>query len=317
MRLIVEEAALWMSVQDRGRYGYQRFGLPESGPMDWWAFSAASWLVGNQPMQAGLECGFSTASLIVDCETLMAVCGAGYHLSVNGRTLPMWMSFSVRKGDQVRLQKVAGGNWAYLAVAGGIQSETWLGSRSTYSRAGLGANLAIGDHLPLKYTTQHTHSAGRSMPTHARPHYQRDPLIGVIPGPHQERFSAEIFDLFWAESYRVSTRSDRMGYRLRGARLNHRTGPDLVSQGMMIGQIQIPGDGQPIVMMPDHPTTGGYTSIAVVSRADLPLLVQAEPGLSNINFRPVSIAEAQESYAAAVAGFQNHSDNEEDLWLHL
>jgi antagonist of KipI len=318
MTLYIQEAALMMTVQDGGRFGYQRFGMPESGPMDGWAFQAANRLVGDDPSAACVEIGFSSAEIILERRCLLALCGAGYRLSVNARALPLWMGILGKPGDRIRMEKIPGGNWAYLAAAGGIQSEVWMGSRSTYPAAGLGRNLAQGDRLPLvELAAEAALNSGRLFPTVARPAYCTEPVIRVIPGPHLAWFTSESWDAFCQGPYGVSTHSDRMGYRLTGPTLAHHNGADLVSQGMVQGEIQVPGDGQPIVMMPDHPTTGGYACIATVSKADLPVLAQVEPGRGSVRFKPVTQDEAHSAWVEVNEKIRSTIAFEEEVWSGL
>ena len=318
MSLYVEDAALIMSVQDSGRTGYQRFGMPVSGPMDWRAYRSANLLAGNSGGSACIEIGFSSCQVIVERDTLLSVCGAGFNLSVNGRDLPMWTAAIVKSGDILRLEKIDGGNWVYLAVAGGFETPVWLDSRSVFPRAGLGHLLTAGDRLPVSgLPDQKRLLAGRSLPFTERPAYSQNPTIRVIPGPHQDRFTAEAFETFISEGYRLSHQSDRMGYRLMGKPLVHKHGADLVSQGMALGQIQVPADGQPIVMMPDHPTTGGYTSIGTIARADLPLLAQAQPERSVVRFKPVDTTTAAQELLRTNQSFSADIFSQEDSWLGL
>ncbi len=318
MTLTIQQASLFLSIQDAGRFGYQRFGMPESGPIDWWAFRAANRLVGNGPTAACVEIGFSDAEIWVKERSLLAVAGAGYQLFVNARQLPLWMSFVAKPGDRLRFKKASGGNWVYLATAGGVQSPVWMGSRSTFPAAGLGKKLVEGDQLSLSALAGESAAlAGNIMPESQRPHYADNVLLRVIPGPHQERFSPSSRTKFWETPYSVSTQSDRMGYRLEGPTLMHTNGADLVSQGMILGQIQVPGNGQPIVMMPDHPTTGGYTYIGTVAKVDLPLLVQLAPGGGTLHFKPCEINEAQALWGTAIEKIDSTCQFEEDLWLGL
>jgi antagonist of KipI len=315
MTVHIQQAALLMTVQDGGRRGYQRFGMPESGPMDGWAFRCANRLVGNDPETACVEVGFSSAELHLTGRSLLGVCGAGYRLFVNEHPLPLWMAFLGKLGDRIRLEKTSGGSWVYLAAAGGIQSAVWMGSRSAYPAAGLEGQLADGDRLSLLgWAGEWAGMAGRSIPVSARPAYSSDPLIRVMPGPHLARFQNESWEILCEGPYSVSPQSDRMGYRLSGPPLAHRDGPDLVSQGMVLGEVQVPGDGQPIVMMPDHPTTGGYACIAAVARVDLPLLAQVEPGVGQLRFQAIDIVEAQSAWAEAVGRMDTAEYFEEDSW---
>ena len=316
MSLIVERSSALMSVQDLGRTGYARFGLPESGPMDWWAHRAANRLVGNSPEAACLELGFTDAVVRLDGDALLAVCGAGYQVKVNQRTIPLWVAFLARKDDRVHLEKIAGGNWVYLSAAGGFNSPEWLGSRSVNPRAGLGRQMGEGDLIPLKsYKPLVSSLAGSELSKKCRLEYQENPVIRVVPGPHTDRFTPESLGVFWRSEYLLTSRSDRMGYRLVGEALDHVGGADLISQGMVLGEIQVPGDGQPIVMMPDHPTTGGYTCIATVARCDLPLLAQLPLGEGRIRFAAIEPVEALKLLRDAVHQVDTGLQLPEEDWL--
>ncbi|MEA3327521.1 MAG: biotin-dependent carboxyltransferase family protein [Chloroflexota bacterium] len=318
MTLFVERAALIMSIQDLGRQGYQRFGMPVSGPMDWWAFRCANRLVGNPPDCACVEMGFTSSTITVESDAVLAACGGGYHLFRNEQEVPLWMAFFVKRGDRLRFSKCSGGNWVYLAASGGIPSPVWMGSRSVYPRAGLGRLLADGDKLPLSLMLDSTRlMAGSSVPQKARPVYTHDPLIHVIPGPHVDRFTPASLAAFWEQPFALSSKIDRMGYRLTGTTLLHNKGADILSQGLALGQIQVPADGQPIVMMPDHPTTGGYTSIGTVIRADLHLVAQAEPGKSEIHFTPITVSIAQQLLMDIHKKLKSALQMQEESWLDL
>lgn len=286
--------------------------------MDWWAFRAANLLVGNAPNCACIEIGMTSCSFLVEEETLIAACGMGYRLLRNQRQMPLWMSFLAHPGDHLTLEKCAGGNWAYLAVSGGIQSEVWLGSRSVYPRGKLGHYLQDGDQLPVeRLSPQSRMLAGRRFPVSLRPTYSQKPILRVIKGPDLERFQAEARKTFFEQPYQVSTRSDRMGYRLGGPAVLHQEGADIVSRGMAMGEIQVPGDGQPIVMMADHPTAGGYTSIGTIIKADLPIFAQSQPELAKIRFTPVSVADAQALLVNSLEEVDLNLYAQEDLWLNL
>ena len=318
MTITVEKAAHLMSIQDLGRFGSQRYGMPHSGPMDWSAFTGANLLVGNESNAGSIEIRFSSTVIFIESSTLLAVCGVGFQLYINDREMPLWMAVWVNQGDRLRIEKVDGGNWVYFAATGGIQSNMWLGSRSVYPRAGLGQLIQDGDRLPVGVPTDAARLlAGRFIPFNARPAYQRDPVVRAIPGPHQDRFQSSSLALFWEQPFFASSQSDRMGYRLSGPKLSHTQGADLISQGMVMGEIQVPVDGEPIVMMADRPTTGGYTSIATVASVDLPLLAQAQPGLSELRFTPVDVSAAQRSLAVFVDRLDAGMEMEEETWKNL
>ena len=314
----VESAALITSIQDSGRTGYLRFGLPPSGPMDWWAFRAANRLVGNPPGSACMEIGMTDCSLRMAGAALVAVCGAGYRVYRDQHEIPLWMSYLVKPGDRIQFIKTSGGSWAYLAVHGGIQSEAWLGSRSIYSRGSLGRCLQDGDELPVAALTSRSRTvAGRTFPVRLQPSYSTQSVLRVIAGPETSRFTSESLADFYTQAYQVSTQSDRMGYRLDGPSIRHTGSADVVSRGMAMGEIQVPGSGQPIVMMADHPTTGGYTSLGAIARVDWPLLAQSSPGEATIRFTRTTLEESQKQLTQLIHAIDSYQYDQEDQWIHL
>ena len=199
--------------------------------------------------------------------------------------------------------------WAYLAVTGGIQIQPVLGSRSTYLRGAFGGfngrQVQTGDRIK---TDNHSHPffeiAARSLPEEVRPAYTQTPILDVIMGPQTKYFTDKSIETFLSSEYSLSLTSDRMGYRLEGPALTHRNQTELISEGMTFGAIQVPASGQPIVMMADCPTTGGYPKIATIAGADLPLLAQCMPNKTRIRFRETTVTKAQEKYRAVFEGLQ-------------
>ncbi|HEY9152346.1 MAG TPA: biotin-dependent carboxyltransferase family protein [Anaerolineales bacterium] len=308
--LEVIEASSFATVQDLGRSGWQRFGVPFSGAMDAFAFQAANLLVGNSLNTATVEIGGGEIELQANQDCVIAAAGAGYSLSVYKWGFPLWDSCFVRAGWTIRLKKNGFGMWAYLAVAGGFDVAPILDSRSTYLRGHFGGRegrlLQSGD--PLNIGTPQFSLADLSARTwmeDARPAYNESPTIEIILGPQAENFDSKSIETFLSSSYRVSATSDRMGYRLEGGTLTHLHSRDLISEGMIVGSIQVPADGQPIVMMADCATTGGYPKIASVIRADLPLLAQCTPGKDSVRFRETSVEAAQEKYRAMMEKMKN------------
>jgi antagonist of KipI len=291
------------TIQDSGRKGLRQFGVPTSGPMDVFAFQAANILVSNSENEAALEIGLGdiTFRALQDC--VISVAGAGYGLSIYVWDFPLWGSYYVRGGWMIRFNKMDDGMWAYLAVAGGVQTQPTLGSRSTYLRGRFGGltgrQLQSGDVIS---TGNLLHSsdelAGRTFPEEVRPAYIQTPTIDVILGPQTKYFTNESVETFLSSEYSISLISDRMGYRLEGPALTHRNKTELISEGMTFGAIQVPSNGRPIVMMADCPTIGGYPKIGTVASADLPLLAQCVPNKSKIRFRETTVAKAQKRYRA-------------------
>ncbi|NWF63886.1 MAG: biotin-dependent carboxyltransferase family protein [Chloroflexi bacterium] len=283
------------TLQDSGRRGFNKFGVPTSGAMDWYAYQAANSLLTNPPNSAVIELGLGEITLHALRNTVIAVTGAGYEVENYIWTFPLWTSFYVRAGWTVRVKKTSGGNWAYIAIAGGFNSPIIMNSRSTYLRGGIGSALKAGDVLhSFTPTTELLKLAARNH-TPLIP-YSQTPILDVIPAPQAGWFTPEGIRTFYESEYTLSLSFDRMGYRLQGKPIEKAITQELISEGMTMGSIQIPADSQPIVMMADAPTTGGYPKIASVTRISLPLLAQCEAGVSRVCFREVTVEEAQEKY---------------------
>ena len=295
--LEVMDVSGMVTFQDSGRYGFASFGVPRSGPMDWFAHRAANQLTGNPPNAAVIEIGLGDAVFRARHNCVLAVSGAGYEVQNYIWAFPLWTSFFVRAGWVVHLKRKSGGNWAYLAAAGGFEVDSVLGSRSTYLRGGLGKAIQLGDVLQCgKPSAELMKLAARNFPAEIIMPYGQVPVIEVIAGPQKERFTEEGWQTFLNSEYTLSRSFDRMGYRLEGNPISYSAGADLISEGMTMGSVQVPANGQPIVVMADSPATGGYPKIAHVVKASLPLLAQCEAGVSKIRFKEVTVEEAQEKY---------------------
>ncbi len=308
MSLVAQSPGFLATVQDAGRFGYQRFGVPVSGPMDAFAHATANRLVGNDPGAAALEFAYSGPVLEARADCVVALAGVGFALEVDGAPHAAWMAVRARAGATLSVVSAQRAGWGYLAVSGGIDNPPVMGSRATYTRASFGGlegrPLREGDLLPIGANRAVIDPAGTSLPEVYRPAYTLHPLLRVISGPQQDAFTAEGWQAFTGSAYTLTTTADRMGYRLEGQPVAHRTGADILSDGIVFGAVQIPSSGQPIVMMSDRQTAGGYTKIAVVIRADLPLLAQCQPGISQVRFQPVTVEEAQRAYRAQMAALR-------------
>lgn len=288
------------TVQDAGRTGWARYGVPPSGPLDAAAFAAANALVDNPPGAAALEITLTGPTLRVERECLIAVCGAAFDVWVGTLPVPLWHAVYVRAGRLITFGAQRSGARAYLAISGGIALPPFLGSQATYLPGGFGGldgrALRAGDRLPLGVVAVRdlAQRAGRVWPVERRPPYTSQPTLRVILGPQDDYFTAEGLATFLTGAYQLTPEADRMGARLRGPSITHRGPTGIVSDGVVAGSIQVPPDGQPIVMLADHQTTGGYPKIATVIRADLPLLAQCLPG-DCVRFMAVNLAEAEVS----------------------
>lgn len=302
MTITILETGPLATIQDSGRFGYQRFGMPSSGPMDGFAFEAANILVDNPANTAAIEFTSPGLSFYTHEPVLIAATGYGIKLFIEEEEFPIWMSLFIRKNRTVRIEKTSEGMWGYLAIAGGFNVGTILGSSSTYLRGKLGGldgrPLQSNDQLALGIPQSDlTTAAGRIFTPEKRPSYSISPTLRVILGPQKEAFNASGIQTFLSQDYTIQLNSDRMGYRCEGAKIQHSGVADIVSDGIVTGAIQVPANGLPIIMMADHQTTGGYPKIATVIRADLPLLAQTPP-LKNIRFCAVTLESASIIYQA-------------------
>jgi biotin-dependent carboxylase-like uncharacterized protein len=296
------------TVQDLGRRGALRSGIPESGPVDHAAFVLANRLVGNPDAAAGLECTLVGPRLEIRRHGVVAATGAAMALTVNDREAPRWCAVRVRAGDVVRLGPAESGVRGYLAFAGGIDVPLVLGSRATYLRGTLGGYngraLRRGDEL--SWGAGRPHAARRVRPA-SIPVYARDTTARVVLGPQADRFTAHGIRTFLEESYEMLPQSDRMGARLRGPAIGHARGHDIISDGVPLGGVQVVGDGQPIVLLVDRQSTGGYTKIATVCSFDIGRIGQVRPG-ERVRFAEVRVAEAHELLRAERARLDNATE---------
>jgi biotin-dependent carboxylase-like uncharacterized protein len=289
------------TVQDLGRSGQLRYGIPPSGPMDRSAFVLANRLVGNPDDAAGLECAFTGPRFEIDGPSAIAVTGAEVPVTVNGQPAPRWATILLAPGDVVKIGTARIGVRAYVAVAGGLDVPPVLGSRATYLRGRLGGldgrGLRAGDRLRALPAAQ---PPARQVRPEAVPAFAGEPTIRVVLGPQADRFTEEGIAAFLRGSYEMLAESDRMGARLRGPRIAHARGHDIISDGTALGSIQVPGDGQPIVLLVDRQSTGGYTKVATVCSFDIGRLGQVKPG-GRLRFRAITLAEAHRVFRESEA----------------
>jgi antagonist of KipI len=296
--LEVVEPGPFTTIQDLGRGGRRAAGVPPGGAMDGFALAAANLLVGNPEGAAGLECALAGPRLRALEACVLAVTGADFQPRLNGRPAPGWTGVFAAAGDELGFAGRRTGARGYIAVAGGLAGERWLGSAGTYllaERGGHGGRpLRAGDVLRACAPPSLPTVTGRHLPARDRPPYSPEPELAVVPGPHWGRLARAAQRAFLGEVWTVSRDADRMGYRLEGPELSIE-GPELVSFGLTAGCVQVPPAGQPIVLMVDGQTAGGYPVIAAVPRCDLPVAAQLLPG-DRLRFRRVAVEEAQEEW---------------------
>jgi len=288
--LVVSTIGPASSVQDGGRFGAQRYGLTPSGAMDRLALAAANCLAGNALFAPGIEVGpFGAAFTARDGAVRLALAGAPRNADIAGRSIAWQTSVTIANGETLKLGMTRGGSFSYLAIEGGIAGEPMFGSLAVNARAGLGSPyprpLQAGDELQVAAAS-----------TAAERRIDLPAAVGgpirVVMGPQDDEFAKDEIDQFLGSEWKISATSDRMGYRLDGPVTRHLHGHNIVSDGTVNGSIQIPGNGQPIVLMPDRGTSGGYPKIATVITADFGRFAQIPAGTS-FRFKAVSMAEAQ------------------------
>lgn len=309
------DGGLLTTIQDTGRYGFQKFGIPVSGAMDIQSLKYANKLLDNPLNAACLEITIIGPKIEFLDDTFISITGANISPKLNDKPAEMWQSIKIKKGDILEFKELLDGMRAYIAFAGGIDVEKVMDSRSTYLQGSFGGfkgkKLDTGDIIK---------SFNKNNPNdmHLRkyPHleYGHEHEINIILGPQNDYFPAESISTLLNSEYKISLESDRMGYRLDGPPITHIDSPDIISDGTANGSIQIPGDGIPIILLADRGTTGGYTKIATVISSDLPKLGQALPG-DILKFKVITIEEAtkfiksQDQALESYQEFANKSEN--------
>lgn len=294
----VVSPGLQTMVQDLGRYGYQKYGIVVSGAMDSYAFKMGNILVGNAEHAAGLEMTMIGPSLLVKMDCVVAITGANLSPTVNGEQVPMWTSLKVSKGSLIEFGPLKSGCRAYLTVNGGIAVPTVMGSKSTYLRANIGGYkgraLKVKDLLyrgnddlisPYKFSWR------RKLAPEYIPIYTNNIRLRVIKGPQWDAFTPESKEQFLTTTYTISSQSDRMGYRLSGEGLEVAENQEHITDPIPLGGIQVPAGGQPIVLLADRQTTGGYPKIATVISTDIPFIAQGKPG-DRISFDLIELEDS-------------------------
>ena len=286
------------TVQDRGRYSFIDRGVPPSGALDLFAYDIANLLVGNPAGSAVLEITIMGPALEVLGDADVALAGADMTLTVNRQPVPMWQTVRVMKGDVIRIRQAKSGCRAYLAVTGGIDVPVVMGSRATCVKAKIGGL----EGRPLKkddvLARIPAELLARPRKLHAEiiPVYPPDIVLTAVAGPQEEAFLSGL-ETFFGSIYEVTPEADRMGYRLQGPPVHHDEGfpQSIISEPTVPGNVQLPADGQPIILLVEQ-TTGGYTKIATVISTDLSKIAQALPG-NRVRFQRVSLDEAHRIYS--------------------
>ncbi|MEK4228022.1 5-oxoprolinase subunit C family protein [Solibacillus sp. FSL H8-0538] len=295
MTIEVLKPGLQTTVQDKGRYGLQQYGVIVSGAMD-----TISYQIGNLLLQqedyASLEMTLLGPTLKFHCDTTIAITGGSMAPLLNGVPCPMWRAVMVKCGDVLKFSSAQKGVRSYLAVKGGIQVEHVLNSKSTYLKARIGGHhgraLKSGDRLPISEWS--TTAPSTTIDVTNFKLFENDVTIRVLKGTEYESFTEKSLSLFEEATYTISKDADRMGYRLESDAILHLQQPtNMLSEAVTIGTVQVPPSGQPIILMADRQTTGGYPKIAQVASVDLSKLAQLPP-YAKIRFKLISLDEAQQ-----------------------
>lgn len=310
--LQINKDGLQTSMQDLGRTGFQKYGVIASGVMDPYAHRLANILVDNEESEPTIEITLMGPHITFQSNCVFALTGADLSPAIDGIPIKMWRPIVVKKGCKLTFGKPVSGCRAYLAVAGGFDVSEVMGSRSTYLRAGIGGfegrALQKGDILQVGKCSTFIKNCLMSLSkeenkrsfiqmdwtlmTQAIPTYRKEAIVRIIDGRQANLFDEKSKDAFFNQAFQISSDSDRMGYRLNGQKLALKEPKELISEAVSFGSIQVPSDGQPIVLMADRQTTGGYPKIGQVATVDLPKVSQLKPG-EFLRFERISLEEAQ------------------------
>ncbi|WP_138419910.1 biotin-dependent carboxyltransferase family protein [Aquibacillus sediminis] len=317
----IKKPGLLSSIQDLGRYGFQKYGVIASGVMDPYAHRIANLLVGNEEKESTLEITLIGPEMVFEQDVLIAICGGDLSPIINDQPIHMWRPIYVTKGSILRFGSAKSGCRAYLAIAGGFQVSRQMASKSTYLRAGMGGyngralreedQVSIGEKslnsMRLsEQLTKHANGvkeASWSIASSDLANMYQTSTIRVMKGRQFDWFTNETKQLFANEDFKVTPQSDRMGYRLNGPHLQLENKQQMVSEAVTFGSIQVPADGKPIILMADRQTIGGYPIIAQIATVDLSHVSQSKPG-ERLRFEWISYQEAQQLYLAREAYMQ-------------
>ncbi len=298
MGIIIPNKGFLTTIQDLGRVGYQQYGVPASGAMDQRSAKIANLLVDNPEGEAVIEMLLLGAQIEFTASNVIAITGADLTAVINGTPAPTYAAIAVKPGDLLSFKGMRSGSHCYVSFAGGLDVPLVMGSKSTYIKAGIGGHqgrkLENGDRIP--FTSPMAVLPNMRGRAFVAEDFSKDPCeIRVILGPQEDCFTSEGIETFLNNPYALTNEFDRMGCRLEGKAIAHIGDGNIISDGIAFGAVQVPSHGQPIIMLADRQTVGGYAKIATVISVDLPKLVQKSAG-DKVHFRSVSLEEAQTLY---------------------
>ena len=291
----VLEPGILTTIQDLGRYGFSQFGVPPSGALDTFSLGVSNLLVGNEEEEACLEITLMGLRIRALKEVVIAITGGDLSPTLNGESVEMWRTHLLVQDDVIAFKKVGAGCRAYLSAGGGFVVPKMMGSSSTYLSGKFGGlegrPLKKGDILYISNSSS-LDKLGLRFPRDWIPSSEKKVLLRIIPGPQDHHFTEKGFQTLTSSSYEVTPQCDRMGVRLEGPRIERRFDVEesIISEGLISGAIQVPGDGKPIIILTEL-VTGGYTKIATIISTDLHRVAQLKPG-DRVKFKPISIEEA-------------------------
>lgn len=303
MGVTVLKPGVLTTIQDSGRVGYLGSGFSPSGVMDRRAYRMANLLVNNAPNAPVLEFCLTGPTLRFTSPTFIAVAGGNFAPTLDGAPVPMYRAVGVKRGQVLSFSAASQGMFGYLAIAGeGLDVPEVMGSRSTNLKCSLGGwhgrSLASGDYISAVESMDFLENLGSHTVENDAAFYgwsQSAITLRVVPGPQEDLFTQVGIETFYGQEYQTTSQCDRMGFRLAGPVIETVAGSDIISDGIALGAIQVPSHGQPIIMLADRQTTGGYAKIGTVASVDIPKLVQCRPGKA-IRFERITVQHAQELY---------------------
>jgi len=299
---------MYTTIQDIGRYNYQKSGMSVSGAMDQFSLRVANILVGNMDSEACLETTLFGLKIKFEGDALIAVTGANLMPKINNKAIDMWSGVKVLDGDELSFETAKSGCRSYIAIEHGIDVPKVMGSKSTYVKGNVGGfqgrMLKTGDEVKIISRGKNDFTSIKKLPVELIPLYNKNNVVRVVMGPQDDYFTVDGINTFFDSEYQVTSEADRMGYRLSGPKVSHITSADIISDGITMGSVQIPGDGAPIIMMADRQTTGGYTKIATIITPDINIVGQLKPG-DSVRFKLIDIEEAHRIYRKYMKDFDS------------